>query len=318
MEQVDAHSPKVAQAVYCCTTPQQDTRVIESVFRQAFGEPVAWPMQDEHAGLAPEYTSRLQVLLGQAASMGVPEMSMGVHDSDEEEDGMEFAVIAHSYKQWLAQRMGAPALENQEGNMQPAPICDSDGSDSAEVITAENVGTNDQHACHMDGGMCMMRDPIRSGKTNTKQTKSKPGRKVKKHIVKRPHKQVPEYFADKPATHTPTCGTAGEPKDSQLGNEEATIPARQPVLKVLPVMPSGQPWAAITLYKSEKPRTRVVLSPDQKEWALAHVKLFLNVHGFPPDKKWYNLVLWRVGVSERVWDTMTNPEGLRSHCRKFI
>lgn len=86
----------------------------------------------------------------------------------------------------------------------------------------------------------------------------------------------------------------------------------------LPSMPGTEPWANIAPYKTGRPRTRIILTGYQKAWAVNEVRKYVSATGIPPDKAWYNLVLWKSGVHNGVWDALANPEGIRTHCRKHV
>jgi hypothetical protein len=65
-------------------------------------------------------------------------------------------------------------------------------------------------------------------------------------------------------------------------------------------------------------RTRRMLSHAAKQYVEQQVVAEATARGFRPATSWYHGDLWRSGLELGLWDTDTNPEGLRSHAKKIL
>jgi hypothetical protein len=71
-------------------------------------------------------------------------------------------------------------------------------------------------------------------------------------------------------------------------------------------------------YEPMPPRTRRLLSPGAKDYAVRQAVAATNARGCRPSTHWYHAELWRAGIAHGQWDAATNPEGIRAHCRKEL
>ena len=65
-------------------------------------------------------------------------------------------------------------------------------------------------------------------------------------------------------------------------------------------------------------RTRRMLSPGAKAYAVREAVAATNARGARPSTQWFHTELWRAGLAIGKWDAATNPEGIRAHCRKEL
>ena len=60
-----------------------------------------------------------------------------------------------------------------------------------------------------------------------------------------------------------------------------------------------------------------MLSHGAKQYVEQQVVAEATARGFRPAASWCHGDLWRSGLELGLWDTDTNPEGLRSHAKKY-
>ena len=81
--------------------------------------------------------------------------------------------------------------------------------------------------------------------------------------------------------------------------------------------PAPAPDPSQLLYYESMPRrSRMSLSADAKEYAVRHTIAKTRACGSRPSAHWYHTFLWRAGIADGKWDALTNPEVIRSHCKK--